>query len=94
MSHIISQIQYAPEDVEVVILGNKSDVGDERVISKEAGEEVSILAKFFNEEQVNNKRSVKRLFYLLKQLKHQKCTSWSIACKFTVFRTTRSPTGQ
>lgn len=30
---------YAPEDVEVVILGNKSDVGDERVISKEAGEE-------------------------------------------------------
>ncbi|XP_072027067.1 ras-related protein Rab-13-like [Amphiura filiformis] len=47
---------YAPEDVEVVLLANKSDVGEQRVVSKEAGEEFAKEhgLKFFETSAVEN----------------------------------------
>ena len=44
--------QYAPEDVEVVLVGNKVDLVESRAISKEAGEEVvyyfSLISRYAN----------------------------------------------
>lgn len=40
-THFISLVQHANEDVEKMILGNKCDMSDKRVVSKERGEAVS-----------------------------------------------------
>lgn len=39
---MVFYLQHANEDVEKMILGNKSDVEDRRVVSTEKGEAVSI----------------------------------------------------
>lgn len=41
LSFSLSLVQHANEDVEKMILGNKCDMSDKRVVSKERGEAVS-----------------------------------------------------
>lgn len=54
--------QHANEDVEKMILGNKCDMEEKRVVSKERGESVSTWC-FFCRSMLNNSRLQK--FYIL-----------------------------
>jgi uncharacterized protein YwgA len=43
INHTFSYFQHANEDVEKMILGNKNDMDEKRVVSRERGEGVSIV---------------------------------------------------
>jgi hypothetical protein len=52
--------QHANEDVEKMILGNKNDMDEKRVVSKERGEAVSMM---YHKLIINLARLWQRLFF-------------------------------
>ncbi|XP_038057642.1 ras-related protein Rab-13-like isoform X2 [Patiria miniata] len=68
--------KYAPEDVDIIILGNKSDVVEQRVVSKEAGEEFAKNQglKFF-ETSANDNTNIMEAFEEMAVLLASKITA-------------------
>ena len=61
--------QYAPKDVKIILIGNKTDLRDERAVSTEAGQEFASTNKIhFFETSARTGENVKEAFEKMGEL--------------------------